>query len=380
MSVDSVSSTSSDYWLQRLMATYAQQSSTTSQSSALSLLSQGSDATDATSATSSDSSSSSSVGSFNDILTALLNGGSGLSYDMDTGSLTTASQGEEGDMPPPPMDGAQGADGQGQGLTRAETTTTNADGSTTTNATLTDADGNQVGTETTTTNTDGSYTTTLTMTDPSGKTSTRTITGENTADGFKETQTLTDVDGNILETGTILTAADGSVTTSMTRNGPDGSSMSESESYDADGNLVSATTSSTAATSASSAASGTASSTSASSASGSSGSGSGGSSGSSSSDETTTTITMSYDTTGITETTTVTDADGNIVSQQTKQIATNTGKSGSSASSDGAAAPGSLTDDLTDKLSQFMANRYSQYADQAALDLGAQSSGVSVEA
>lgn len=390
MSVSSIGQSGSDYWLQQLLASYGQSSSTDSQSSILSLLSQGSDATDATSATSSGSSTSSSVGSFNDILAALLSSNGSLSYDMETGSLTTAGQGEEGEMPPP-MDGAQGGaggqGGEGGGLSRSETVTKNDDGSTTTSATLTDASGNQVGTEKTVENADGSYSTTITMTDPSGKTSTRTITGENTTDGFKETQTLTAADGTVLETGTILTAADGSVTTSMTRNGPDGGSMTQSASYDAEGNLVSSTSSSTAPTitaSADSSSTSTSSdSTSTSTASGtssSSSSSSGASSGSSSSDSSgnTTTVTMAFTSEGIEETTTVTDADGNLVSQSTKEIPFSSTAQGSTFGS-------SLTEGqgLSDLIGQYAANRYGagRYAEQQGLfDLGAQQSGLSVDA
>jgi hypothetical protein len=370
MSVQSVSASSSNDWLQQLLAMYGQTSATNSTTS--SLLSLGSDATDATSSSSSSSSSassssSSSVGSFNDILTALLAGNGSLSYDMSTGSLTTS--------------GADGEESGGGDLTRTETQTTNADGSTTTSATMTDSSGNTVGKETTTENTDGSFTTTITMTDPNGKTSTRTITGENTSDGgYKVTDTLTAADGTVLETGTEVAAADGSVTRTMTSNNPDGSSVTESESYDASGELVSMSSSSTSSSSAasSSATSSNAStlSSASSSSSSSSSSGSGGSSSSSSSD-TTTTVTMTFTSEGIQETTTVTDADGKIVSQNTKEIPFS-----STAESSSLGATESSKKGLAGLLSEYAANRYGsdQYSNQETAMNMVGGSSVSLEA
>jgi hypothetical protein len=378
MSVQSVGQSSSDYWLQRLLASYGQQSTDSSQSSVLSLLSQGSDSADSSSATSSasDTSASSAVGSFNDILTALLNGNGTLGYDMETGSLTATGQtGDAGTMPPPPMQGADGSD-----LTREETETQNDDGSTTRSVTMSDADGNVVGTEKTVSQSDGSFTTTITMTGPDGKTGTRTITGQNTEDGFTVSENLTDSDGNVLESGTQVTAADGSVTSTVTHYRQDGGSVTESESYDADGALVSTSTTTTPSTTTASTAdaTGTTGSTSgSSSASSSPGSSSGSSSSSSDSSDTTTTVTMTFTAKGIEETTTVTDADGNVVSQTTKEIPL-------SASTQGSTFGSSLqnADSLADIVGQYAAGRYGsqQYSGQQSWwDNSSEGGGLSLQ-
>lgn len=366
MSVQSIGTTGSYDWLQQLLASYANQSST-SNTSLSSLLSLSSSSTDETAATSSGSSSTTSaIGSFNDILTALLASSGSLSYDMATGSLTTGTT--NGESPPAPP-----TEGEGAALTRSVSETANDDGSTTRQVTLTDADGNVVGTENTTENADGSFTTTITMTGPDGKTSTRTVTGENTDDGFKVTSTLTAADGTVLESGTELTASDGTVTRTMTRNGPDGETVTETASFDADGNLVSSTTSTTSATAAAATAAGSTDSADASS----DASGASGSSDSSDSDNTTT-VTMAFTSEGMEETTTVTDADGNIVSQTVKEIPFSQNAQNSSF--------GSLLekgDGLSDLIGQYASNRYgaSRYANQeAALDLGSQTGGLSVEA
>ncbi|HCR11843.1 hypothetical protein [Solidesulfovibrio sp.] len=379
MSVSSIGQSSSDYWLQRMLASYGQKSSTSSQSSALGLLSQGSDATDDTSATSSGSSSSksSSVGSFNDILTALLAGKGSLSYDMETGTLTTSEQGEDGQMPPSPsMEGAPGeGGGHNGGLTRNETVTTNADGSTTTTATLTDADGKQVRTEKTAANADGSFTTTIATTDPSGKTSTRTVTGKNTDAGFLVSDTLTASDGTVLESGTELTASNGSVTRTMTRNGPDGGSLTESESYDADGLLVSS--SSTATPPAKTAAStGATTSAAASGKSGapSSSKASGGSDSSSDKSDNITTVTMTFTSEGIQETTTVTDKNGKIVNQSTKEMPFDARTKGQSYGSLLQKGKG-----FSDYLDMYAANRYGA-AQSASSGKNSGSGGFSAQA
>ncbi|MFU2209165.1 hypothetical protein [Solidesulfovibrio sp. C21] len=382
MSVQSIGQSSGDNWLQQLLASYGQTRS--SQSSILSLLSQGSDATDGTSATSSDASASttSSVGSFNDILTALLNG-NGLSYDMETGSLTASGQDEasgEAGMPPSPS-----MQGTGPELTRSATETKNDDGSTSRNVTMTNAEGKVVGTEKTTENADGTFNTVMTMTDPGGNTSTRTVTGENTDAGFKVTDTLTGVDDKILERRTHLTAADGSVTSSVTRNGPDGGSATESQSYDADGNLLSSTTSTTSPTTTVASAEATTSSDSTSSTkSGSSSenaSGGSAASGTSSSGGdkggTTTTVTTTFTSESMQETITVTDANGKIVSQKTKDIPFSNSAKGSSYGSNKPDAD-SLADITGQYIHRYGASRYGSGQSQAGSDSG--SGGLSVTA
>ena len=372
MSVQSIGQDSSTSWLTQLLANMQSQS-TTSQTSASSLFGLTEVASDtsstASSATSSASTSSgSSVGSFNDILAALLAGNGSLSYDMQTGTLTNLAATEDAT--------ASDTVADSDGLTREMTETDNADGSMSRSVKVTDADGNVVGTEKTTQNTDGSFTTVATMVGPDGKTSTRTITGENTSDGgFSVTNTLTTADGTVLEKGTELTAADGSVTRSLTRTTPDGQTLSDSESFDADGNLVSTTSSATGtASTASASGTTTASSSSSSSASGSSGS----SSSSSESSDTTTTVSTLFTSEGLTQTTTVTDADGKIVSQNTKEIPFS-----ATADSQSFGASQGSKEGLSGVVGQYAANRYgnSQYAAQQALsESSGQSSSVSVEA
>lgn len=370
MSVQSIGTTGSYDWLQQLLASYANQPST-SNTSLSSLLSLSSGSTDETAATSSGSSSTSSAtGSFNDILTALLAGNGSLAYDMETGMLTTrgASNGEEIPLPP------EGAFvWPGQELTRSVAETANDDGGTTRQVTLTDADGNVVGTENTTENADGSFTSTITRTGPDGKTTTRTVTGENTDAGFKVTNTLTASDGTVLESGTELTAADGTFTRTMTRNGPDGETVTETAGFDADGNLVSSTATTTSATAAAATAAGTTDNAAASSdASGASGSSDASDSGN------TTTVTMAFTSEGMEQTTTITDPQGNIVSQKVKEIPFF--QNGRNTSFGSLLEKG---DGLSDLIGQYASNRYgaSRYASQeASAGSGSQTGGLSVEA
>lgn len=314
MSVQSVGQTGSSGWLQTLQAMYGQTDTTSTMSSLLSLAN---DATSETKATS----SGSSVGSFSDILSALLSGNGSLSYDMETGTLTNLSADQGG-----------AAD---QNLTTSQDEVQNEDGSTTLTKTTTDAEGNVVGTDVKVSQTDGSYTETITIVGPDGKTLTRTVTGENTADGFLESSTLSDSNGNVWETASSLTAADGSVTRTLTRNGPNGDSTTETASYDASGQLVSASSAYTAGASqllaeteasASLAATDTTGATASSDETSDSSGASGASSSGDDDDETTTTVSMTFTDKGIEETTTVTDADGNIVSQSSKLISTNGGQ------------------------------------------------------
>jgi hypothetical protein len=367
MSVQSIGQDTTSSWLSQLLASYSQQSAT-SQSSIASLLGVGDATSEETAATSSGSTSGtgSSVGSFNDILTALLSGDSSLSYDLETGTLTDLGSSTTTDEmpPPPPMEGMEGSDG----LTREMTETENEDGSVSRSVTMTDADGNVVGTEETTQNTDGSFSSVITMTDPDGNISTRTITGENTEDGgFSVSSSLTDAEGNVLETGLELTAADGSVTRSLTRTTPEGDTVTDSESYDAEGALVSTSSSTTTTASSSSTSSETVASDS-----------TGSSSESSDSEETTTTVTTAFTTEGMEQTTTVTDADGNIVSQNVKEIPFSSTAGGESYGNTEGSQEG-----LSGLVGQYTANRYgaSRYAAQdAALNLSEQGGGLSVEA
>jgi len=371
MSVQSIGQTSGTDWLSQLLAAYAQQNAT-SQTSLESLLPASADQTSADSSSETSSASSgSSIGSFNDILAALLAGSGSLSYDMETGSLVAADAGGGQDM------------AGSQGLTREVSETENEDGSTTTSVTLTDADGNVVGTEKTISNADGSFTTTITMTGPDGKSSTRSITGENTDDGFLVTNTLADAEGNILETGTELTASDGAFTHTLTLTGPDGQTVTDSETFDADGKLVATSTSSTSSTTTPAAADSASSSTSGSSGSSETASsdGASGSSGSSSDDDdssTTTTVTMSFTDDAIVQTITVTDAAGNVVSETSKEIPLQMSAEGEQ----WGASEGSQ-DGLSGLISQYASNRYgmSKYANQeSAMDMGSQTSGMSVQA
>lgn len=378
MSVQSIGQDSSTAsWLSQLLASVSNQS-TTNQASASSLFGLSDTSSAATAATSSGSTSTgSSVGSFNDILTALLSGNGKLGYDMQTGTLTDLGASGQGSMPPPPMAGMGG-----DGLTRDIQETENEDGSLSRSVTVSDADGNVIGTEKTTQNADGSFSSVITMTGPDGKTMTRTITGENTADGgFSVTSTLADADGNVLGTGTELTAADGSVTRGVTRNLPDGRTVSESESFDADGKLVSTTSSSTG-TSLASSTSGTTSASSSSGTSSSSGASSsdstGGSASGTSNKDTTTTVTTLFTSEGLEQTTTVTDADGKILSQNTKEIPFS-----ATADSQSYGATQGSQEGLSGLIGQYAANRYGagRYAaQQSAGDGSSQSSGISVQA
>ena len=176
MSVQSIGQDSSTAsWLSQLLASFSNQS-TANQASASSLFGLSDTSSAATAATSSGSTSTgSSVGSFGDILTALLSGNGSLGYDMQTGTLTDLGASGQGGMPPPMA-------GMDDGLTRDIQETENEDGSLTRSVTVTDANGNVIGTEKTTQNADGSFSSVITMTGPDGKTMTRTITGENTDD------------------------------------------------------------------------------------------------------------------------------------------------------------------------------------------------------
>jgi len=326
MSVQSISSSvGSTDWLQTLLAMYGQTDGSTTDSTMKTLRSLNSDSSGTTAATSADASSdasTSSVGSFNSILSALLAGDGNVAYDMETGSLTALD--------------AEGNAGQAANqLTTSETETKNSDGSTTNKSTTTDADGNVVSTSTTVTQTDGSYTSTITITGPDGKSLTRTVTGENTDEGFQVSSTLTDGNGNVWETTSSLTAADGTTTSTISQYAANGDTSTTTSSYDASGELLSATTSyssssasqaqaGAAAASTTTAAAASDSTSSSSATSGASGGGGGGSS-SSDNDDTTTTVSLTFTDKGIEETTTVTDADGNIVSQSTKMIASSSG-------------------------------------------------------
>lgn len=378
MSVQSIGQDTANSWLSQLLASFQNQSAA-SQSSAASLFGL-SDATsgtsgDASSATSSGSTGSgSSVGSFNDILAALLSGGGSLGYDMQTGMLTDLSaSGASGGMPPPPpME-------ESDGLTRDIKETENEDGSLTRSVTVSDADGNVVGTEKTTQNADGSFSSVITTVLPDGKTVTRTITGENTDDGgFSVTNALTDADGNILEKGQELTAADGSVTRSQTRYLPDGSTLTEAESFDADGNLISTTTTATG-TAAVAAASDTSSTTGSSGSADASASDSAGSASSAAKNQdTTTTVTTLFTSEGLEQTTTVTDAAGKILSQNTKDIPFS-----ATADSQSYGATEGSKEGLSGLVGQYAAGRYGagRYAaQQAAAEASGQGSGISVEA
>lgn len=416
MSVQAIGQSNANSWLAQMLASYTGQTSSAA-SSLESLLGTGSTTGDDT-ANSSASSSTASVGSFNDILQALLAGNGAVGYDMTTGTLTDLSGATQtGAMPPP----GEGLDG----INREVSETENADGSLSRSVTMTDADGNVVGTETTTQNADGSYSTVMTMVQADGTTTTRAMTGAYDADGnFVEKNTLTaadgtviesgtittaqdgsftstmtatgpdgkttthsasgayaddgsftvksslaDADGNILESGTEITAADGSTTYTVTRTGPDGKTATETEAYDAYGVLVSTSTS----TPTSGASSGT-----------SQAAGSGGSSGSSGdlsessgSEETTTTVTTAFSTEGMTQTTVVTDADGNIVSKSVKEFPFSADAEGQSFGATEASKDG-----LSSMLDQYAKGRYGadRYAAMAASGESGGQSGFSAQA
>ena len=375
MSVQSIGQdSSSSSWLTQLLANMQGQS-TTGQASASSLFGLTEVASDTSgssaAATSSGSASSgSSVGSFNDILAALLSGNGALGYDMQTGTLTNlAASGEAA---------ASDSGTESDGLTREITETDNADGSLSRSVKVTDADGNVVGTEQTTQKADGSFTTVATVVGPDGKTITRTITGENTSDGgFSVTNTLTNAAGTVFEKGTELTAADGSVTRSLTRTTPDGQTLTDSEAFDADGNIISTTSSVTGAVTTASASDTTSASGSSESSAAASGS-SDSSSSSSENSDTTTTVSTLFTSEGLTQTTTVTDATGKILSQNTKEIPFSaTADSQSYGPSEGSKKG------VSGVIDQYAANRYgtSRYAAQQALsESSGQSSSLSVQA
>lgn len=414
MSIQAIGQDNANSWLAQMLASYTGQTSSAA-SSLESLLGTGSSTGDDT-ASSSASSSTASVGSFNDILQALLSGNGSVGYDMTTGTLTDLSGSTQaGAMPPPPP--GEGMDG----ISREVTETENEDGSLSRSVTMTDADGKVVGTETATQNADGSYSTVMTMVQADGKTTTRTMTGAYDADGnFVEKNTLTAADGTviesgtvttaqdgsftsamtmtgpdgktstrtasgeyaddgsftvksslaaadgtILETGTETTAADGSYTSTVTRTGPDGQAVTETETYDALGSLVSTSTTSASSGTAQAAAS----------------DGAGGSSGSSSessdSKETTTTVTTAFSTEGMTQTTVVTDADGKIVSKTVKEFPFSAGAEGQSFGATEASKDG-----LSSMLDQYAKGRYGadRYAAMASSGDSDGQSGFSAQA
>ncbi|WP_165352126.1 hypothetical protein [Solidesulfovibrio carbinolicus] len=418
MSIQAIGQDNANSWLAQMLASYTGQTSSAA-SSLESLLGTGSTTGD-DAASSSSSSSTASVGSFNDILQALLAGNGSVGYDMTTGTLTDLSGSTQiGAMPPPPP--GEGMDG----ISREVTETENQDGSLSRSVTMTDADGNVVGTETTTQNADGSYSTVMTMVQADGTTTTRTMTGAYDADGnfvenntltaadgtviesgtittaqdgsFTSTMTVTDAEGrtstrtsagaytedgsftvkssladaagNILETGSEITAADGSSTYTVTRTGPDGKTATETEAYDAFGALVSTSTS----TPTSGASSGT---SQAAGSGGSSGS-SGDSSESSGSEETTTTVTTAFSTEGMTQTTVVTDADGNIVSKTVKEFPFSADAEGQSFGATEASKDG-----LSSMLDQYAKGRYGadRYAAMAASGESGGQGGFSAQA
>ncbi|BAH74702.1 hypothetical protein DMR_12110 [Solidesulfovibrio magneticus RS-1] len=414
MSIQAIGQDNANSWLAQMLASYTGQTSSAA-SSLESLLGTGSTTSDDT-ASSSASSSTASVGSFNDILQALLSGNGSVGYDMTTGTLTDLSGSTlTGVMGPPPP--GEGMDG----ISREVTETENEDGSLSRSVTMTDADGNVVGTETTTQNADGSYSTVMTMVQADGTTTTRTMTGAYDADGnfvekntltaadgtvlesgtvttaqdgsFTSTMTVTDAegrtstrtasgeyaddgsftvisslaaaDGTILETGTETTAADGSYTSTVTRTGPDGNTVTETASYDAEGTLLSSSTSTTT--------SGSGATASSDSSSGSSGS----SSSSSDSEETTTTVTTAFTTEGMEQTTVVTDADGNIVSKTVKEFPFSADAEGQSFGATEASKDG-----LSSMLDQYAKGRYGadRYAAMAASGESGGQSGFSAQA
>lgn len=418
MSVQAIGQDNTNSWLAQMLASYTGQ--TSSAASSLESLLGTSSSSGNDSANSSSSSSTSSVGSFNDILQALLSGNGSVGYDMTTGTLTDlSSSAQTGAMPPPPP--GEGLDG----INREVSETENEDGSVSRSVTMTDADGNVVGTEKTTQNADGSYSTVMTMVQADGTTTTRSMTGSYDANGnFVEKNTLTaadgtvlesgtittaqdgsftstmtatgpdgkttthsasgayaddgsftvksslaDADGNILESGTEITAADGSTTYTVSRTGPDGKTATETESYDASGTLVSTSTS----TPTSGAASGTAQ---AAGASGSSGTSDSSSSGSSSED-TTTTVTTAFTTEGMTQTTVVTDANGKVLNKSVKDFPFSTKAEGQAYGASEASKDG-----LSSMLDQYAKGRYGadRYAAMAASGESSGQSGFSAQA
>lgn len=413
MSVQSIGQDSTNSWLAQMLASYSGQTSSAS-SSLASLLGTGRSTGD-DSANSSSASSTSSVGSFSDILQALIAGNGSVGYDMTTGSLTDLrGSTQAGAMPPPPGEAMDG-------ISREVAETENADGSVSRSVTMTDADGHVVGTEKTTQNADGSYSTvmtmvqaggttmtrsmtgsydadgnfvekntltaadgtvlesgtvttaqdgsftsTMTVTGPDGKTTTRTAAGEYADDGgFTVKSSLADADGNILESGTEITAADGSSTYTVTRTDPNGQAVTETEAYDAFGALVSSTTATTSSGTAQAAASG-----------GSSGA-SGSSSGSSDSEGTTTTVTTAFTTEGMTQTTVVTDANGKVINKSVKDYPFATKAEGQAYGASEASQNG-----LSAMLDQYALGRYGagRYAAVAASGESGGQSGFSAQA
>jgi len=417
MSVQAIGQDNANSWLAQMLASYTGQTSSAASSMASLLGTSGS--TDDGTANSSASSSTASVGSFNDILQALLSGNGAVGYDMTTGTLTDLSgSAQTGAMPPPPGEGLDG-------INREVSETENDDGSVSRSVTMTDADGNVVGTEKTTQNADGSYSTVMTMVQADGTTMTRSMTGSYDANGnFVEKNTLTaadgtvlesgtittaedgsftstmtatgpdgkttthsasgayaddgsftvksslaDADGNILESGTEITAADGSTTYTVTRTGPDGKTATETESYDAFGALVSTSTS----TPTSGASSGT---TQAAGAGGSSGASDSSSSGSGN-EETITTVTTAFTTEGMTQTTVVTDVNGKILNKSVKDFPFSTKAEGQAYGASEASKDG-----LSSMLDQYAKGRYGadRYAAMAASGESDGQSGFSAQA
>ena len=418
MSIQAIGKDNANSWLAQMLASYKGQTSSTASSMASLLGTSGS--ADDGKANSSASSSTASVGSFNDILQALLAGNGSVGYDMSTGSLTDLSGATQtGAMLPAP------SSEKTDGISREVLETESADGSLSRSVTMTNADGKVVGTEKTTQNADGSYSTVMTMVQADGTTTTRSMTGSNDADGkFVEKNTLTAADGkviesgavttaedgsftstmtatgpdgkttthnasgayaadgsftvkssladaagNILENGTEVTAADGSTTYTVTRTGPDGKTATETEAYDAFGALVSTSTS----TPTSGASSGTAQAAGAGGSSGASDSAAGGSG----SKDTTTTVTTAFTTEGMTQTTVVTDAKGKVLNKSVKDFPFSTKAEGQAYGASEASKGG-----LSSMLDQYAKGRYGadRYAAMAASGESSGQSGFSAQA
>lgn len=418
MSVQAIGQSNANSWLAQMLASYTGQTSSAASSMA-GLLGTGS-ATGDDSANSSSSSTTASVGSFNDILQALLAGNGAVGYDMTTGSLTDLSGATQAGAMPPALSGEEA-----DGISREVKETENADGSLSRSVTMTDADGKIVGTEKTTQNADGSYSTVMTMVQADGTTMTRSMTGNYDANGnFVEKNTLTagdgtalesgttttaqdgsftstmtatgpdgkttthsasgayaddgsftvksslaDADGNIIESGTEITAADGSSTYTVTRTGPDGKTATETEAYDASGALVSTSTS----TPTSGASSGTSQAAGAGGSSGASDSSAGGSN----KEETITTVTTSFSTEGMTQTTVVTDVNGKILNKSVKDFPFSTKAEGQAYGATEASKGG-----LSSMLDQYAQGRYGadRYAAMAASGDSGGQSGFSAQA
>jgi hypothetical protein len=412
MSVQAIGKNNANSWLAQLLASSSGQTSPAA-SSLANLLGTNA-ATGESTAKSSASQKTSSVGSFNDILQALLSGKGAVGYDMATGSLTDLSADTPAGATPP---SGEAADGISRKLTETEKedgsisrdvtltdangkvvgtektvqnadgsystvmTMAQADGATTTRAligtydgsgnfieknTLTAADGTVIESGTTTTAKDGSFSSTMTATGPDGKATTRAVLGAYGDDGsFTVKSSLTAADGTILETGTEKTAADGSYSSTVTRTGPDGKAVTETASYDAAGALVSTSKASPS----SRAAQGTADEK--------SGGSSGKASESSSKEEATTTVTTAFSTEGMTQTTVVTNAAGKILNKTVKDFPFSVGAEGKSYGATKESKGG-----LSSMLDQYAKGRYGadRYAAMAASGDSNEQGGFSAQA